>query len=239
MFGLLQNKIDYPIHQLLGFRFEDLALKSVLKVTNGYKLIFVSELFTESTSKLSISLRENGADRESSIALMAKIKTQLEELLLSHGVTTALNYSLTYRLNEEDLTTVKTGIEALNSLNGNYLFFDSRAALKAEDIKDIIFDLQMKNLRPIIVFPEFNSYWNNHRKRLERLHNRGVMFQINWLSLTGFHGRDAQYTARYLMERQAVKFIGFENENLGQLISKSGVKIPKRCADLLQEQLFV
>ena len=239
MFGLLQNKIDYPIHQLLGFRFEDLALKSLLRVTNGYKLIFVSELFTESISKLSISLRENGTDRVTSISILSKIKVELDELLHKHNIDTTLDYSLTYRLNEEDLNTIKTSIEELNSLNNRYLFFDSQAALKAEDIKDIIFDLQMKSLQPIIVFPEFNSYWNTHRSRLERLHTRGVMFQINWLSLTGFHGKDAQYTARYLLERKAVKFIGFENENLGQLISKSGIKIPKRCADLLEEQLFV
>jgi len=239
MFGILQNKIEYPIHQLLGFRFEDLTFKSLWRVTNGYKLIFVSELFTESTSKLSISLRENGADRKTSIYLLAKLKIELEDLLKNHGIHAGIVYSLTYRLNEEDLTTIKTDIEELNSLNNRYLFFDSRAALKAEDIKDIIFDLQMKSLQPIIVFPEFNSYWNNHRGRLERLFTRGVMFQINWLSLTGFHGKDAQYTARYLLERKAVKFIGFENENLGQLFSKNGVKIPKRCADLLEEQLFV
>ena len=239
MFGILQNKIDYPVHQLFGFRFEDLAFKSLLRLTNGHKLIFVTELFTESTSKLSISLRENGEDRESSIHLLSKLKSKLEQFLYSQGIHAAISYSLTYRLNDEDLTTIKTDIEELNSLNNRYLFFDSKAALKADDLKDIIFDLQMKSLQPIIVFPEFNSFWNSHRSRLGRLHARGVMFQINWLSLTGFHGKDAQYTARYLLERKAVKFIGFENENLVQLMSKNGIKIPKRCADLLGEQLFV
>jgi len=236
MFTILNRKIDYPLQYLLGFNFSDLPLRPIYKLSDDPTLNLLSELFTNGSSKLAISEQykaDKALNTETSIAEKAKA---LEGIFLKHHITKTIQHTYVHNLDSE--LKQKTENNLLLPLENRYVFFNNQIAISSTEVRDYIFDLQMNNLKPVIVFPEKNVQYNSKTERLIRLFDRGVMFQIDWLSLTGSHGKAAQKTATHLLETKAVKFIGFERINLFKLFKDGGNKVSKKVAGLLDDQLF-
>lgn len=236
MFNILNQKVDYPLQYLLGFNFSDLPLKSIYQISNEPSLTLISELFTNGSSKLAVSEQYKHYDPlndETSIADKAKA---LEDIFLRHDISKAIQYTYVHSLNEELSRLIE--LDLISKLDNQYLFFDNQIEISSNEVRDYIFDFQMHNLRPILVFPEKNDLYNSKTDRLNRLFDRGVLFQIDWLSLTGLHGNAAQKSAAHLLENEAVKFIGFERINLFKLFKDGGCKVSKKVAALLDNQLF-
>lgn len=76
------------------------------------------------------------------------------------------------------------------------------------NLDQLIFDLQVKGYRPILVHPERYSYYYNKKDRYATLHGAGAAFQINLLSLAGYYGRDEKRFAEYLIDQGLVDYIG-------------------------------
>ena len=236
MFNILNQKVDYPLQYLLGFNFSDLPLKSIYQINNEPSLTLISELFTDGGSKLAISEQYkpyNPLNEETTIEDKAKA---LEEIFLRHNINKTIQYTYVHSLNEELNRLIE--LDLLFKLDNQYVFFDNQIEIPSNEVRDYIFDFQINNLKPILVFPEKNNLYNSKIDRLNRLFDRGVLFQIDWLSLTGFYGNSAQKTATHLLETEAIKFIGFERINLFKLFKDGGCKISKKVAGLLDNQLF-
>ena len=75
-------------------------------------------------------------------------------------------------------------------------------------IKDLIFNLQISGYRLILAHPERYLYLPTEPELIEHLHNAGVLFQLNILSLIGFYDRPTQKFAEKLIENGKIDLIG-------------------------------
>lgn len=75
-------------------------------------------------------------------------------------------------------------------------------------IKDLVFNLQTSGYRLILAHPERYLYLPTEPGLIEHLHNAGVLFQLNILSLIGFYDRHAQKFAEKLIENDKIDLIG-------------------------------
>ena len=97
---------------------------------------------------------------------------------------------------------------------GGYLLLENSFQQELLELDELLFGVQLKGYRPILAHPERYSYYSRRRGRLEQLHNAGVKFQINILSLTGYFGAGARDTVLWLIKHGMVDFLGSDMHNV-------------------------
>ncbi len=80
-------------------------------------------------------------------------------------------------------------------------------------LANIVFDLQMKGHEVILAHPERYPYYSAYSKTLSELRDAGVEFQLNFLSLTGFYGGDAQKRANEYLQKGWIDYLGSDMHN--------------------------
>jgi protein-tyrosine phosphatase len=80
--------------------------------------------------------------------------------------------------------------------------------------REIIFNMTVSGLRPIISHPERNPSVVQNPERLYTLVQSGALAQITAASLTGEFGRETQACAQYLLRRQMVHFMASDGHSV-------------------------
>jgi tyrosine-protein phosphatase YwqE len=94
----------------------------------------------------------------------------------------------------------------------NYVLFELSFISKPPNLIDVINKLQSFHYRPILAHPERYSYMD--LGQFKKIHDRGVSFQLNTISLTGYYGKDAKKLAEGLIDLQLVDFISSDMHHL-------------------------
>ena len=82
------------------------------------------------------------------------------------------------------------------------------------DLKDKIFQLQIKGYQPIIAHPERYLYFGAHKTVYDELHDMDCVFQLNLLSLCGYYGKKQEELAQYLIKKKYVSLLGSDLHNI-------------------------
>ncbi|MFH1260115.1 MAG: CpsB/CapC family capsule biosynthesis tyrosine phosphatase [Elusimicrobiota bacterium] len=88
-----------------------------------------------------------------------------------------------------------------------YVLLELPAQLVPEEIKKIIFDLQIEGIRPIISHPERNWEIQSNPGRAEELVGLGVILQLTAASLTGGFGPKAKICGQKLLQNGLVSIL--------------------------------
>ena len=119
----------------------------------------------------------------------------------------SLDVSAEYRLDSRFEKQLKDG--NLIPLPGNHLLVELPFTIcpGPDHINSMLFEIEGLGLKPILAHPERYIYF--HTRDLSNyitLHNRGVEFQINLLSLAGYHGENERQTALRLIDKGLVDY---------------------------------
>jgi protein-tyrosine phosphatase len=82
------------------------------------------------------------------------------------------------------------------------------------DLKEKLFQLQIKGYQPIIAHPERYLYFGAHKNLYDELHAMDCIFQLNLLSLVGYYGKKQEELAHYLIKKKYVSLLGSDLHNL-------------------------
>ncbi len=75
-------------------------------------------------------------------------------------------------------------------------------------IENLLSWLQRQNIRAVIAHPERNKEVMRYPERVQKLAERGALFQLTAGSVAGHFGSQAQETSRRLLDQQLVQFVG-------------------------------
>ena len=131
----------------------------------------------------------------------------------------------------------KIGKERFLTFGDNYILVELSFIEQPRNLSDIIFKLQLEGYRIVLAHPERYAYY-----RLEdykELRNRGVLFQINLLSLIGYYSPHVQKKTEKLIEENLVSFVGTDCHNMShaQLYEKCQTK--KSWHDLVNSEMLL
>ncbi len=90
----------------------------------------------------------------------------------------------------------------------NYLLFETNFLNEPFNMKDFIFLATTKGYKPILAHPERYAYIQNNMEKAKDLLDRGVLFQINISSITGYYSKIVQTTAHKLIDKGWVHLLG-------------------------------
>lgn len=135
---------------------------------------------------------------------------------------------------EQDITLTLNG-------NGRYFLLEFPHSIVPPNSDQLIFQLITKNLIPIIVHPERNTYLQGHLNLLSDFIQQGALCQITAMSLTGGFGSKAMECARELLNRNWVHIIASDahNKRVRQpLLSKAREDVAKNFGAAKAQEFF-
>ena len=116
----------------------------------------------------------------------------------------------------------------------NYVLVEMSYFQAPINLKEILFQLQSHEYRPVLAHPERYVYF--HSKDLERykdLKLRGCYFQLNMLSITGHYGEQIKHMALRLLENDMIDYVGTDIHQMRHLDKLSEIRILQKEMDLL------
>lgn len=107
----------------------------------------------------------------------------------------------------EILSLYKEGkIATLN--NSRYMLIEIPLNTKMHNVKEIFFELLSHGIVPILAHPErYTAYYEDYNFFYD-LRKMGVLMQLNFPSLVGFYGRQAEKMAKMLLKYNLISFVG-------------------------------
>jgi len=150
--------------------------------------------------------------RNTTEVIQLKVK-ELQQHLTSRGVNVQLAAIAEYSLDESMMRNVEAKMEFL-TFSQNHLLFETNFFSEPLVLNDFIFKITTLGYKPVLAHPERYMYLANNKDRLEDLLSRGVLFQLNTLSLAGVYGPEAEKLARFLIDQKFVHMLGSDCHNL-------------------------
>jgi len=120
------------------------------------------------------------------------------------------------------------------TLKDNLILVELSFIVPAMNIKEIIFDLQLKGYQPVLAHPERYLYFGANKGWYDQLRDAGCLFQLNLLSFRGHYGKDAQHLAEYLVKKGYVELLGTDLHRAGHLEGLHSPRVAAKVAALLE-----
>ena len=117
-----------------------------------------------------------------------------------------VSHSAEYRIDELFHNRLVTN--ELMLLPNNHILIENSFIQEPWNLDNLIFDLQVKGLVPVLAHPERYAYYYTQKNRYRTLHDASLNLQINLLSLAGAYGPAERSIAEYLIKQGLVDFIG-------------------------------
>ncbi len=142
--------------------------------------------------------------------------THLKQYLEAKQIAIHIEVAAEYYLDEALMEKVNLH-EKLLTFGNNYLLFETNFLTEPFQLKEFIFAVTTQGYRPVMAHPERYQYLLNNFSSVEDLRNRGVLFQVNILSILGAYSKPIQKLAIQLIEKGWVEFLGSDCHNQVQM----------------------
>lgn len=166
----------------------------------------------------------------------------LRVALDAQNIDVKIHVSAEYRMDEYFLSQLNG--DALLPFPDNYLLIENSFFQPFWEIKELIFDLQLKGFTPILAHPERYMYYHKTPKIYDELHEQGCLFQVNLLSLAGYYYPEVKNMAWRMLDRGLVDFIGSDMHKISHaefilhyLSTNEYAKLEKKAANILNNTI--
>ena len=165
--------------------------------TLGYKKIITSPHVMSDFYKNSSEIILSG---------LADIRAELKAQKISMEIDAIAEYYLDYDFEQ------KIGNERFLVFGSNYLLVELSFVEPPRNLFEIIFKLQLEGYKVVLAHPERYQYFQI--KDYQDLLERGVLFQINLLSLIGYYSLQIRNKVEDLIQQNMVSFVGTDCHNI-------------------------
>lgn len=122
-----------------------------------------------------------------------------------------LCYSAEYRMDDNFLRILQQN--GIMPMPGNHILIENSFLQPFWNIKELVFELQLKGFSPILAHPERYAYYHDDKKIYQELHEQGCEFQVNLLSLAGYYNKRSKEVAEWLASKQMIDYLGSDLHN--------------------------
>lgn len=142
---------------------------------------------------------------------LEKLRREMREQGLDIEVDAAAEYYLDHELEQRVLE------KRVLTFGDRMLLFELPFISEPQVLLSVIFQMQTQGYRPVLAHPERYAFWHNDLGKYERLKDRGVLFQLNLVALSGAYGVKAKEVAERLIDLGAYELIGSDCHNMNHV----------------------
>tara|TARA_B100000959_G_scaffold131580_1_gene137938 strand:- start:401 stop:1141 length:741 start_codon:yes stop_codon:yes gene_type:complete len=155
---------------------------------------------------------------------LADVRTELKTQNINMEIDAAAEYYIDYDFEQ------KIGKEKFLTFGDNYLLVELSFMEAPQNFYNIIFKLQLEGYKVVLAHPERYNYYQ--MKDYDDLVSRGVLLQINWLSLIGYYSPQIKSKTEDLIAKEIVSFVGTDCHNMNHAELYKECQVNKAWHDL-------
>lgn len=144
--------------------------------------------------------------RNTSEGILSKLG-ELREHLKQNNIQVTLDAAAEYYLDEELVRKVEMN-EPLLTFGDRYVLFETNFLTEPLILKEFIFLATTKGYRLVLAHPERYLYLQQDLRKMEDLLGRGLFFQINISSFTGYYSKSVQMTVNKMIDQGWIHMLG-------------------------------
>ncbi len=178
-------------------------------------------------------------DREAHEAKLQQIR---EALPADTASAITLGLGCDFHLNFENTTSIQKSKETYQINRGPYLLIELADTSIPQRMDELLYDLRVLGLVPILTHPERNATLQRSRNRLAEWLRTDLLVQVTAGSITGNFGKTAERVAWELLENNWTHFVSSDAHNLTRRtprMSDAYKLVAKRVGEDIAERLFV
>ena len=118
-------------------------------------------------------------------------------------------------------------------IKGSYILVEMSYLQPSLNFDEAIVQISERGLTPILAHPERYMYLHQTPGKYQEYKQKGILFQLNMLSLGPYYGKDVQKKAHQLLEAGMIDFIGTDTHSLKHLSAIRELQIKEKEADRL------
>lgn len=137
----------------------------------------------------------------------------------------------------ENVLKLKKSAE-ITAMRKKFLLIELPFKSKINNLEDILYEIKMAKMTPIIAHPERYDFVKNNPEKLMELKKDGVLVQCNYGSVIGKYGKDAKKTIKYLLKHKMVDMLGTDIHRENSEVMRKFDKIAKKIKRWTSEEYF-
>lgn len=165
---------------------------------------------------------------------IGKVVSEINGIVLDKGMDIQIILGQEIFLDNHTLEIYKKGIIGCIG-NTQYMLIELPMDTMAKNSMDIIYELKLKGVKPIIAHPERYKYIIEKPIMINDFIEEGCFFQINGGSITGMFGKKVQKTSEILMKHGVCNFIASDAHSAGRRCP--GIKEALKVVESINEDL--
>jgi protein-tyrosine phosphatase len=152
--------------------------------------------------------------------------TALKKIIEDQDIPLEIDFAAEYYLDEWFLEQLQHQ-EHLLTFGNHYILFETAFMNQPVFFQEAVFLMQSQGYKPVFAHPERYTYLYDNFEFLEKLVEKGVLLQMNLLSLVGYYSKKAQQVAERMIDAQMISFVGSDCHNQKYLdVLKTARKTP-------------
>lgn len=123
--------------------------------------------------------------------------------------------------------------------NSKYLLVELPFHNQILNLEDIIYEIKYQGYIPIIAHPERYTYFQENPNLIDELKEENILFQSNYGSVLGYHGKSAEKLMKYLLKKHYVDYLGTDIHHMDRpFIIDNFPKIEKKINKLAGKEYY-
>lgn len=146
--------------------------------------------------------------------ILEGLETVRRELLVK-GIPVEIGAAAEYYLDHELEKRVKE--KSVLTFGKDLLLFELPFLSEPMVLLNVVFEMQSAGYRPVLAHPERYPFWHNDQGTMEKLKDRGVLFQLNTIALSGAYGPQAKLIAERLVDAGHYELLGSDCHSMNHV----------------------
>lgn len=138
---------------------------------------------------------------------IANAHKQLQQSMERERLGTPIRAAAEYFLDDHFDGLLEQNVPLL-TVKDNWVLVEFSFVTTPMNVKEKLFELQIKGYKPILAHPERYNYLISQKQWYDELKEAGCYFQLNLLSLTGYYGKIPSELAQYLIKKKYIDLLG-------------------------------
>lgn len=142
--------------------------------------------------------------------------------LSARGINMTIEAAAEYYLDHELDKLIKD--RRVLTFGDNLLLFELPFLSEPVVLLSVIFEMQTAGYRPVLAHPERYQYWHTDLSMMEKLKERGVLFQLNTVALMGGYGPGVKKAAEKMIDLGWYEFLGSDCHRMDHVEAIQGAR---------------
>ena len=157
----------------------------------------------------------------------------VREALKEKNINVTIEAAAEYMV-DADMEKLITDGKQLLTFGENLILIEMSFVAPSPNIDQVIFQLRLKGLQPVLAHPERYGYYHNDFERYRHYIDLGCILQVNLLSLLGYYGKPVKAIAEKLIKHHMVSLLGTDMHHERHLAALKDLASRKEFYHLLE-----